>query len=347
MNRRKFTSLAGALIGASACSRSESSRPIRVAAGPYFSISSLHLANDGGHFAKEGLSVEIEHLSGEAQAIALVAGGGIDVAFVSIRSALVNAVARGAELRIVAGREYTNPACSDLGTVYGRRSVFPDGLDDLTVLRGKRVASYLDAGVALFSVDTMLGSVGLTAEELSLRNMARSESVPALLKGTIDAVLVSDFRRTYPQVADQIVRGPSLSDVLPDFQFAFIVYGPYLLSEEREAGARFLRAYFSGARDFLAGETPRFLEELAANSGIDPEAARMGCRNSFYSDGRISVNSLERFIGWARKRGFCPKEIDAAAMIDSWFLAAATDSASGDHCPTPLIEARHSRSYDC
>jgi NitT/TauT family transport system substrate-binding protein len=307
-------------MGHIACGRRTKSDILRISAHPYFSMSGLYLAQELGYFRELGLQIQIERIASAAQAITLAAGGKLDVVFSGSSASLINAIAKGAPLRIVAGREIAAPNCSDLNTVFGRREVFPGGLRDIEQLKGKRVAMDLTTGLAHFGADMVLASAGMTPEELGAINMSKSELIVALLSGKVDAIIISDTAIRFSNMTDRIVRGISLADALPNHQVSYIVFGSRMLEGNPDIGVKFLAAYLRGAREYLGGKTPAFHDELAISNGMNPETARRACRDSFVHDGRIDLPSLERFIQWARAKGYCPVPIQAARLLDMRFL---------------------------
>lgn len=322
MNRRHFIALAGAFagIGHAACTPRAKSNTIRISSNPYFAMSGLYLAQELGYFANLGLEIEIERIATTVQAVPLAASGKLDVVFCASSASLVNAIAKGSRLRIVAGREIASPNCADLSVLYGRRDVFPEGLGNLELLRGKRIGSDHTATIGHFGLDMVLSSAGMTAEELGVLKLGRAELLTAFLSGNLDAIIASDCARRFAKVRDQIVTGISLADVLPNYQISFIIFGSRLLDIDPDAGMKFLSAYLRGAREFLAGTTPRFHDELAVSNGMDPEEARKACRDTFVPDGRIDLPSIDRFVRWALAKGFCPITISAEQLVDMRFL---------------------------
>jgi NitT/TauT family transport system substrate-binding protein len=322
MNRRRFLALAGSLagIGCFGCSSRAKLGTIRISTQPYFSMSPLYLAKELGYFEKLGLQIDIVTLAESGQAIPLAAAGKLDVVFTPSSASLINAISKGSRLRIVAGRELASPKCPDINVLYGRRAVFPNGIQDLRSLKGKRIAVDLRFGMERFGLDTILKSAGMTAEELGILNMNRSGMLVALLSGRIDAIVVSDFAKRYPGVADQIVRGISLADILPNYQISFISFGSRLLDGDPVVGTRFLSAYLHAAGEYRKGKTPRFFDELAISNGMNPTKIRATCRDTFVPDGRIDLPSLDRFIQWALSQGLCQIPIQATQLVDMRFM---------------------------
>lgn len=322
MNRRQFLTIAaaGAGLGSIRCGRRDASNLIRISDLPYFTMSGLYLAEEEGYFTDLGLQLEIEKTAHSSHAIPLASNGKLDVVFGSLSPSIVNAITRGSRLRIIAGRDFAAPDCCDLSVLYGRRELFPDGLYDLALLKGKRIGANLRTGMSEFCVETILKSAGISMQELDLINIGRSELVIAFLSGKLDAVFLSDFARRFETMADQIVRGISLADVLPNYMFSYVSFGARLLDGDPDIGTRFLSAYLRGVNEFVGGKTPRFHDELAVSNGFDPVAARSACRNNFVVDGRIDLPSLDRFIQWAAAKEYCINPLSAEQLVDMRFL---------------------------
>src|ERR1051326_7718851 len=141
-------------------------RKIRAGVTPYPTMSSFYLAHELGYFTDAGLDVEIEPFNASFQIVPLLAAGKIDVTFAAQSPALINAIARGARLRIVAARAIFSPTCGDSGHIYGRRDRFPHGLGDLTTLKGKRVAFGRRAAINEFVLDMILRYAGLRSADI-------------------------------------------------------------------------------------------------------------------------------------------------------------------------------------
>jgi NitT/TauT family transport system substrate-binding protein len=335
MRRREFLALGSVLAGGS-CRRGGSpgsSRPVRVSTSPALSMSGLYLADELGYFREAGLEIEFKQLANGSQAIPLTAGGEIDVAFSGLNPSLINAVARGARARLVAGRGIASPTCGTLGTLYSSRRLFPDGHLDLPRLKGKRIGGVRQGSVSEFSLDLTLRTAGLTIRDVRLVPMQEPDAIAALLSGKLDGMVLSNFEKEPEEISKEVVKGMGLGAVAPNHQHSFATFGPSFLDGDLESGIRFLTAYLRGAREFLNGKTPRYFEDMVRANGMDPERARAACRHTFVSDGAIDRSSVERYVSWAVNMGYCPQPLPAEALIDTRFRDQAIARLEWDGPP--------------
>jgi NitT/TauT family transport system substrate-binding protein len=272
-------------------------------------------------------------LSSGGGTLPLVVAGEVDVIFGSASPAVMNAVIKGARIRIVAGREKATPGCSSTSQLYGNRKVFPNGLGDLGVLRGKRVAYEGPTHFSEFTLYMILRSGGLRLEDVQLVRLDQPERLTAVIAGKVDAAISSDFDRRLEALSENIVAGAGFADASPNHQTTFVVFGPRLLDGEVEVGARFLASYLRGNREFAGGKTPRYLEHVAQALKMDPTMARTACRDLFTLDGRIDQASLQRYVDWAVERKYCPRRLEVAELIDTRFIDRAAALSPGPGGP--------------
>ena len=323
LRRRFLISSAGAACALISCSRrgAPAGRTwLRVGVSHNLTMSPFYTAYEFGYFSDAGFDIELTRELPSAQGIPLLAGGKQDVSFVGLSAGLMNAVERGARARIVAGREVLSPECSMHGVVYARRSRFPNGVKSMRQLRHCRIAISSTTPAELFSLSVLLEHEGMTRADIELVTVGAHVRLAVLRAGRVDAAMSADAE-LLPMLADlDLVRGPSLADVLPHFQYSFIAFGSRLLDGDVRTGARFLKAYFRGAREFLAGKTPKFMEEFAKASGLDPKVVIGGCRDTFEHEGELHMGDLQTRIDWAYRQGYIPQPIDARSMVDTRFL---------------------------
>ena len=322
MNRRQWLSAYPILL-LNACRGRRSLHKLRVSAFPGTSASGLYLAEEAGCFQSLGLEVEIRLTSSTPQTVPLLASGQLDASFGALSAAFLNAAARGLPIRIVAVLDRASPRCGGTGTLYGRRAVFPEGLTNLRRLKGRRVAISARSGVSGFFLDILLGTAGMSSGDVQVVELRQEEAVAALVGGNIDAAVCSHGELELDALSSKIVRGLSVGEVFPDLQYSFAMFGPSLLGAPPEIGIRFLTAYFRGARDYQLGKRPRALRELARAARPELKLAREACHWSAGAEEIIDPHSVQRFLDWALRKGFCRRKPELAQLIDTRYLGEA------------------------
>jgi len=321
MNRRIF--LCVGLAGLSACSRRRNSlRKLRVAAPLGLSLSSLHLSLEAGFFKEAGFDVEILTITRSPEALAALAGNKVEVLFAPQNVAILNAVIRGLPVRIVAGREFISADCRRKAFLCGLRKNFPNGLLDLSVLKGKRVAASSSISFVHFALEEHLKTAGLTLKDVTVLNLSGPEAIAAMLKGAVDAQLLFD-ESLLPETGEELVFSRSFAEIHPNFQYGLILYGQTLREADIRIGRRFLQAYFRGVREFQRGRTPHFLKEFAAYYGVDSGKIEKLCRSHFTTDGSLDLGSLKVFCDWAFNRGYIPRPVEPSELVDLRFNVKA------------------------
>lgn len=312
------------VAAASSCRRRPPSgklRKIRVAGSRRLNMSNLHLAHELGYFREAGLDVEIMQWDTPQIGMALIAGGHVDVAARGFDAMLLNGAIRGVRAQIVAGRESAAPNCGSVGAIFALRKTFPNGLEDLRQLKGKRVAVGPAIGYTRFALDTHLERSGLKTEDVAIVSLRAPDAVGALLGGNVDAVVTSDdLDVDLRTLAADGIRSVGLARYYPGMQYSYIFFGSNLLDGDPDVGVRFLRAYLRGTREFIAGKTPRYMVDLAKKGGLDVERTVGACRDGISADGTIDMEGLDRYAEWAYRKNYTPRLVHASEIVDQRFL---------------------------
>ena len=112
-------------------------------------------------------------------------------------------------------------------------------------------------------------------------------------------------------------------DILPDSEFAVILYGPSLLEENRAGGERFMRAYLRAVRQYNEGKTDRNVEILAKYTELDQDLIREICWPAIRDDGQINAGSVIQFQEWGLERGLLDSVVSEEEFWDSSFIDKA------------------------
>ncbi|HLG95228.1 MAG TPA: ABC transporter substrate-binding protein [Bryobacteraceae bacterium] len=331
-NRRQLVrAAAGMVLPAGIGCRRARTGELTVAFTPRITAAGLYLAEEQGFFRQAGLKVRRVTQRRSDYLVPLLVDGKIDVGFVQVTPTLLNAVAAGARIRLVAGRDVASRSCGSIGTLYGMRKNFPNGFGDLRVLKGRRVAVSRTTNLEGFCLDADLASAGLDMHDIQVVEMDQAQAVAALVEARIDAT-VCNFLESRPEgLSPEIVRGPGMADLFSGMQYNFVAFGPSLLDGDPSPGVAFLTAFYRGVRAFASGHYSTALLDILKNDlGMDPQLALQSCRSGSVLDGSIDRPSIQRVMDWAVRKGFCSKPLAISSIVDTRFVDIMNRKSEGE-----------------
>ncbi len=299
---------------------------LRVVLVPFLAYAPFFIAEEEGYFADLGLRIEYMRLMSSASGIPPLAQGQLDVVVGTIRPSELNAMARGAKIKFVAGRGYVAPGGCASDAIVARRSLVESGeLDSPARLKGRRIA--LTRGTSSdYLLEKILNTSGLTIDDVEIVEIPVAAQLEALEKGVIDAAVTTEpWMTAILQTGDAVLWMPA-SKVIPGFQVGFILYGPTLLEKNPDAGRRFMIAYLKAARQYNRGKTARNLEILAKHTGLSRELLSQACWPPMRNDGRLDVRGVLEFQAWAIKRGLLDTPVKEEQFWDASFIEYANQA---------------------
>ncbi len=320
--------LAAVAIAMTACATSDE-RPdgasvprkkITVAMQPFTAQAPILLARALGFFAEEGLDVEFIKVANSTEAIPSLLNGDLDVFPGSANPGLLNAMARGVPVRMVADRGYLDPSgCTSAAIMVPPGRAAAMRANPRLV---RRISIERQHGT-LYLIERSLESVGLSIDSLDTKFVPPLPEAEALGKGTLDAAFVGE-----PWIARAVSAGKAeiwirVEAVLPHLQSGFIFFGPSLLTQDPDAGRRFLIAYRRGVARLLDGKTPENVQIMVRETGDTPELVRQSCWPTFRADGHIDLASTQDYQRWLLKKGLVRELATPAQMWDPSFLVYA------------------------
>ena len=322
MTRRAivFGVLAAALLAA--CSGNDAPSPeaqaplpkLRVTYLRHLSWGPLMIAHAEGFFRQEGLDVElVPSLNSEEQLAALVTGR-IDVHPGPPHTGLLSAMARGANLRVVAGQgELDADGCTYFGIVL-RRDFDPARM----TLKRMRMSQ---SGLTRYVVSRMLAPHGVDVKSIEGVRLPEAVMVSTLERGMIDGLAVTEPTLTrLAKVGRLWIRA---EDAAPGLQWGLVTFGERLLGKDRELGVRFLRAYTRGVAQYRQGKTPRNVAIISEGTGEPEDVIREACWLTFRAGPEINWESLMQFQRWANGEGLMEHTLSRDQLWDSTFVTAS------------------------
>jgi NitT/TauT family transport system substrate-binding protein len=298
---------------------------LKVVQLPYLTYAPYFIALEEGHFAEQGLEIELLKFDRSSEAILPLAKGELDVLGGAATFGLLNAMAREGNIQLVAGRGYLPPKDCAFGSVLARRSLLESGaLDSPEQMQGLRVA-VAPASVAGYILDRVLEQAGLTFDDVDIVDLPNPAMLDAMANDSIDLAVIAE-----PWVSRLVQAGNAASwipysQVAPDFQLGYIAFGPSLLEENRDAGQRFITAYLKAVRQYSEGKTARNLEIMAKHTGLDEEFLEQACWPSYHQDGTINTQSVIDFQEWALEQGYQDSQIPVEQFWEPRFVEGVED----------------------
>jgi ABC-type nitrate/sulfonate/bicarbonate transport system substrate-binding protein len=296
---------------------------LRVVVQPYLVFAPLHVAQAEGIFSAYGLDVELVPMAGSEQAIPLLIDGGIDVLPGHPAPGLLNAMARGERIRMVAQRSRSAPArCSSLALI-ARPGLLAGARPADEAPRIRRISVDRQAAMVFF-IEEALASVHVGLDTLERAYVPHAAEPDALASAAIDVALAGEpfLHRTI--AAGKAEEWIGVEDVLPGIEFSVLMFGERLLDREREAGARFVAAYLEANRRLAAGKTARNLALVGEFLDEEPGALEGMCWPFEATTGRVRVDHLTRFQEWAHRHGWIDRIASEDELIDGAFVERAS-----------------------
>jgi NitT/TauT family transport system substrate-binding protein len=301
-------------------------RTLRVIRNSHLTSAPLLLAEDAGYFAEEGLKIEFVDMNRGEESLIAMLGGEADVLPGPLHPGLLTAVARGGDIRIVAGLNILSPDCTY------HAIVLRPGLTPEAAQRGIRRLDASRDGSTRYLAGRMLATRGIDLDTLNTLKLPQEIIGHSLGNGSVDAASLSE------PLVTRIGRTGTIwlrsHEATPGFQWSVMSFGKKLLRDDPEAGVRFLTAYRRGVALFREGKTPDNLERLERLTQEDRKILEESCWPFFPSHLRPNMASVLAYQQWALEHDYLDETATLAQLWDSSFVVAS-DSALLRHVAIP------------
>jgi NitT/TauT family transport system substrate-binding protein len=293
---------------------------VRVAYGATTSNGPLFIAIDEGYFAQQGINVEFEKVLSSATALPLLINGDLDVSAGPVKSGLINAVAKGEHVRIVADKGRVTPGSCTQYALMVRKDLFDKGIvRNVSDLKGRKIAER-DSDYDLYKA---LALGNLSVDDVETVNVELTAVVPAFQNGAIDAGLVTE-----PYITQALNNGSAVvlvpaQDFLPDWPMP-LYYGPDLLDKNPDLGRRFMVAYLQGVNQYNEGKTERNLAIIGNYTHLDRTLLNQSCWYPISADGSMPEKPVRDYIDWMYANKKISQNINDDQLFDMSYAAYAS-----------------------
>ncbi len=312
--------------GTNISATTEASYPIKIQLLPYMSYIPLFIADKEGYFTEQNLKVEFVKLVGQDAFVAL-GKGDIDVAATLLNVAMLKALGEGELIKIVADKGYIESSGCAVYSLIARKDIIDSGeLDDLSNLKGRK-AVYDVASIQAYFLDKLLGTKGLTLSDVSLVELdSPASEIDAFANKSIDLSVQTEPWITRINNTGNTKTIKTFNEVIPNFQFGTIFFGPSILEKNPELGNRFMKAYLKAINQYNEGKNQENSKNLMEFAQLDQSLIDQVCWPTFRADGSINVESVTAFQDWAIQKGYLDKPVSADVFWDPAFIDKAKES---------------------
>ena len=321
--------LTGCSSPATTPSASQEPTKIRMQLEPYMSYIPLYIADKEGYLAEQGLQLEDFKLE-ETESLVGLAKGQLDLVADILNAAMINNIAKTKNLKIVADKGYIDPEGCNVNALSARKDLVDSGLlADPAGFTGLSIVFDPLSIEGLF-MEKILSPAGLTLDALKpIELESPAAEIDAFNHKSIDLTIDSEpwVTRNSIEAGTVVVKG--FKDILPNYQYSIIIFGPSLLEKNPEAGRRLMVAYLKAVKQYNQGKTDRNLELMAAFTGLDRELLKKTCWPYLRADGTINFESVNEYQAWAVKQGLLEQAIPQEQYWDGQYIEFAKKTIGG------------------
>lgn len=294
---------------------------VRLGYLPTTSFGPVYIAKDEGYFARQGIDVELVKVSDVSAALPLLLSGGLDATGGQITSGLINTVAKGGRVRVVADKGSVQDGNCVVYALMVRKDLFDSGaVTKVSDLKGRKLMG--NSGEQSYGVGRALALGNLTTEDVTLVSMDFPTAMVAFRNGALDAGMITEPYITQAVANNSAVILVPGGEINPDWPIP-LWYGPSLVDRDPDLGRRFMVAYLQGVRQYNEGKTPRNIAIMANYTRLSPEILNQSCWYPMNGDGRVSWKPIGRFMDWLYDKKIITQKAGEDQVLDMSFVTYA------------------------
>jgi len=268
---------------------------VKVAYLPIISNGPLFIAQEEGYFARQGINVEFVKFQSAPASVPALINGDIAVSGGQFSPAMVNAIMKGANVRIVADKGRASSGTCNTNGIVVRRALFESGeVTKVSDLKGRKVMFTNDQS---YLVSLLLERGNLTPDDVEIVNMDFASGVVALTNGAVDAGDLTEPFITQVNNSGVAVMLIPTNEYCSDWPLP-LYYGPAFLEKDPELGRRFMVAYLQGVRQYNQGKTERNLVIMGNYTKLDRVLLEQSCWMTVANNGDLPRKSVREYVDW-------------------------------------------------
>ncbi|HWL04275.1 MAG TPA: ABC transporter substrate-binding protein [Xanthobacteraceae bacterium] len=311
-------SLAGGLTAAHA-----QDTTVKIATARSLASLGTYIGVEKGYFKEAGINVEVQELDSSADAMALLAQGGLQIVEGGISAGFFNALDRGLPVTIIADR-----TSSPIGHKILVRNDLKDKIKSIKDLKGTITTTNGAGSISLYETGKVLESVGLSIKDVEVKVMPFGQLAVAFANKAIDSALtILPWSSTLP-AQDMAFELLDTDDVIKPYpiQIAGVLANTDWLKKNPDLAKKYMTAYMRGIRDFCQayhhGANREEIIQIAMRTGVE---RRPEFLNKFPWAGRdvygkVNSESLMDSQAWFRNNGYTKANLGLERLFTSEYI---------------------------
>ena len=307
------------------CNRAEDSRTrdkVRMNLNPSMGYAPFMVAQEEGYFTQEGIDVEFVRIDANSALMSMTKGE-LDVLSGPVRSGIFNLMLRDVPLQVVADKGHSEP-----GPCTHEAFAAPVEIADRIAARGGDVRgerfALLRGGITEHLVEELLTRRHAKLSDVELVQLPPGDYVTSVNR-RIDAIRYVQE----PNLTNFVSKGfmkivATAEEVSPGHQHGVVMYGKRLLTDDRDLGVRFMRAYLRGVRSYNEGKTERNIAAISKHTKLPADLIRSACWLPVANDGRVRPEAMQPLLDWALQRDY----LEGPIGVTKWWNPTFVDEAN-------------------
>jgi NitT/TauT family transport system substrate-binding protein len=289
---------------------------VKAAYMPIISFGPLYIAQEEGYFEQQGINLVLEKFPSTSTALPLLITGDIAVTGGQLSPGMVNAIAKGSHIRLVADKGTIFPGSCNSSAFLVRKDLVESGtIKTVSDLKGKKIASGVDQSYGLFRVRE---KGNLTRDDLELHDMPREAILTAFETGAIDGAYLME-----PYITQAVMNGKAVvflpgDAFIPNYSTP-LFYGPAFIDDNPDLGRKFMVAYLQGVRQYNQGKTEKNLDIMAKYTQLDRDFLKQTCWVEIAGNGELPKDAVRDYMDWMQAEGTITRTVPDNQLFDMSF----------------------------
>jgi NitT/TauT family transport system substrate-binding protein len=291
------------------------------------------IAMERGYFEKFGVSLTIQAFASGGAMVAPMAAGDLDVGGGAFSAGMVNAVASGNPLVIVADKgSFPTPELGSQQFVV--RADLKDHIKNFSDLRGRQIGVGTAVGTAPFSgVIEALHGAGIVDPQDHVTSMSSADMVVALSQRAVDAAWLSEPNATLAIRQGAAVPWKTAFDVAPGEQDSTIFYNSRWAEDNPQLAQSFMNAYVCGLTDYLTelddpNKRADVLRIISEYTDTEVDVLEQARPPGYFQGGIPDKASIEHIVNSFEALG----QVERTVPIDQLVSLRYVEAAAGVTC---------------